>query len=295
MRLLPVVAAFTVALSFVEGAMAQGGGGGGRGRGRPEEITNRVGAFFTDVAGPATDGDKVADLGTIDLVRTAVGAGQPTVLYLYDSGDDEEVRSQFDRAVFAGDELGIELRCFHCGRIDLAKESSLKAKYGKQAPLFVAFDAKGKPAELSMAGYKASASGLGKLLEKQGAGTVKPSMAAFAKSYGDLVRDLEQVIAKKKQAEQKQARAGGDENKRKEADKDLKEAEAEQQKLLDKEKDLLAKNRLPERSDKAVRLGGRGFGRGPEGGDGGRPTGTGRGTGRGTGAGGGGGGGGGGD
>lgn len=289
MRLSSVVAAFTVALLFVDCTAAQGGGGGGggRGRGRPEEITNRVGAFFTDVAGPATEGDKVADLGTIDLVRAAVGASQPTVLYLYDSGDDEEVRSQFDRAVFASDELGIELRCFHCGRIDLSKEAALKTKYGKQAPLFVVFDGKGKPAELSMAGYKASASGLGKLLEKQAGNSVKPSLAAFAKNYGDLVRDLEQALAKKKLAEQKQARAGGDQQKRADAEKDVKAAEAEQQKLLDKEKDLLAKNRLPERSDKAVRLGGRGFGRPGEGeGDGGRGTGTGRGTGRGTGAGG---------
>ncbi len=51
---------------------AQGGRGG---RGRAEEITDRVGVFFTDIAGPATDGDKVADLATCEMVRAATGNG----------------------------------------------------------------------------------------------------------------------------------------------------------------------------------------------------------------------------
>ncbi|MBM4062190.1 MAG: hypothetical protein FJ265_14005 [Planctomycetes bacterium] len=271
MRIVPVVAALLAAMLFADVTLAQGGGG--RGRGRPEEITNRVGVFFTTIAGPATDGDKVADLATVELARNAASAGQPVVLYLVDSGDDEDVRNQFERQLFGHDEVGIELLCFHCGRIDLAKETALQARYGKQAPLFVVFDGKGRPSELSMAGYKPAGSAFGKLLEKQAAGSVKPSLAAFAKNYGDLVRDLEQLLAKKKMAQQKQARAGGDAGKRAEADKDLAAVEAEEKKLLAKEKDLLGKVRLPERGDKAERLGAPSWGRGRDGGrnDPGRP------------------------
>ena len=262
MRFAPFVPGLALALLFGAELTAQGGG---RGRGRPEEITNRTGAFFTTVAGPATDGDKIADLATIELIRLACGAGQLSLLYLYDSGDDADVRDQFERTLFAADELGIELRCFHTGRIDLAKEAALKAKFGKLQPLFVAFDIEGKPTELSMAGYKPSASALGKLLEKQASGVIKPPLATFAKTYGDLVRDLEQLLAKKKMASEKLAKAGPDKGKRAEAEKDLKSVEAEEQKVLEREKELLAKMKLPERSDKAVRLGGWGFGGGPGG------------------------------
>lgn len=262
--------------------LAQGPGGGGRNR-RPEEITNRTGVFLADVPGPAVDGDKVADLNTVELVRNAVAAGQPSLLYLIDLGDDQEVRDQFEQVLFASDELGIEIRCFHAGRIDLGKVPALKAKYAKQAPLFVAFDDKAKASELSMTGYKPQPSALVKLLEKQAGSTVKPSLASFAKSYGDLVRDLEQVLQKKRNVQQKQARAGNDAAKKLDAERELKAVEAEEHKLLDREKDLLGKVHLPERPAGAQRLGapnwgGRGGGNGPgngpgNGGGSGRPGG----------------------
>lgn len=243
-----------------------GGGGGGGGRGgrfrRAEEITNRVGAFFGDIAGPATDGDKVADLATTELVRNATSQNQLTVLYLVDLTDDEDVRGQFERQVFAGDEIGIELHCFHCGRIDLAKEKQLKERYAKKAPLFVVYDQKGKETEVPMAGYKASATSLQKALEKAANGTIKPSLAAFAKQYGGIVRDLEQVLNQKKTASEKAAKAGDDKQKRAEAEKDIADAEAEQKKLLDQENELLGKMRLPERAANAQRLGGFNWGGG---------------------------------
>ncbi|MBL8728840.1 MAG: hypothetical protein JNM25_10445 [Planctomycetes bacterium] len=232
----------------------------GRGRQRPDEITNRTGAFFADTQGPATEGDKVADLATCELVRAAASAGQLTVLYLYDSGDDADVRSQFERTLFANDELGIELRCCHCGRIDLRKDKALAAKFGKQAPLFVVFDQHGKDTDVVMNGYKASASSLQKALEKAAQGAIKPSLAAWAKDYGGFVRDLEQALAKQKLATERQAKAGADKAKRIEADKDVKAADEDVQRVLGKEAALLAKVRLPERPANAERLGG---GRGP--------------------------------
>lgn len=270
MRSLSVVAVPALLSFFAADVAAQGG----RGRGRAEEITNRVGAFFADTAGPATDGDKVADLSTCDLVRAAAGNGQPTVLYLVDGSDDQDVREQFERTVFGSDELGIELRCFHCGRIDLAKVDALKARYQKQAPLFAVFDKDGKLVEtVAMNGYKASTTSLGKALEKAAQGAVKPSIAAFAKDYGSLVRDLEQALAKRKLAQEQRAKAGADKGKKAEADKDLEVASAAVDKLLEKEKALLEKHRLPERPTNAVRLGGRAFGPGGGGGGGGRPGG----------------------
>lgn len=258
-----------VALAAITLLLASAAPAQGRGRQRPDEILHRTGAFFADTTGPATDGDKVADLATCELVRTATSANQLCVLYLYDSGDDADVRSQFERTLFASDELGIELRCCHCGRIDLQQDKALAAKFGKQAPLFVVFDEHGKPNELSMAGYKASASSLQKALEKAAQGTIKPSLAAWAKDYGGFVRDLEQALAKQKLATERQAKAGADKGKRLAADKDVKAAEEDVQKVIAREGALLAKVRLPERPASAERLGGgRGPGPGPGSGDG---------------------------
>jgi len=257
MNLSPLAVSFGVALLLALPASAQGGGGGGRGRQRPEEILNRVGAFFTDTNGPTADGDKVADLATTEMVRAAVAAEQLCVLYLHNSADEKDTREQFERMLFAGDELGIELRCFHCGRIDLSKEPALKTKYGDQAPLFIAFDKTGKPGEIvSMNGYKVAANALSKQLEKAAQGVIKPPLATFAKEYGGLVRDLENLLGRKKISRDRYAKAGSDKAKRAEADKDLKEIEAEEAKVLEKEKEMLGKMRLPERGEKAQRLGG---------------------------------------
>lgn len=255
MNLYPL-AVLGVAALLALPASAQGGGGRG-GRQRPEEIQNRVGAFFTDISGPAVDGDKVAELATTELVRAAVGAEQLSVLYLHNSADEKDVREQFERMLFAGDELGIQLRCFNCGRIDLSKEPALKTKYGDQAPLFVAFDKKGQAGEIvSMNGYKVAANALSKQLEKAAQGTLKPALAAFAKEYGGLVRDLEQALNKKKLARERYAKAGSDKIKRAEMEKDLKLAETEEEKVLAREKEMLEKMRLPARPETAQRLGG---------------------------------------
>ncbi len=242
----------------------------GRGRGRAEEIQNRVGAFFTDVKGPLPSGDQAGDLAQTDLVRAATGRGQLAVLYLVDSSDEATVREQFERTVLGGDELGIMLRCFHCGRIDLRTEPLLAAKFQKQAPAFVVFDKTGKAADVvAMSGYKASPKSLEDALVAAARGVVKPSLTAFAKDYGGFVRDLEQALGKKQIAKERHAKAGADKAKKTEAEKDLAAAEKEEQHLLDRERELLGKLELPPRSPDARRLGGRG-GAGGNGGAGGR-------------------------
>lgn len=286
MHLLPA-AALAAAVLFADAAAAQRGG---RNR-RPEEIQERVGAFFADTSGPAVDGEKVADLDTCELVRAAAAAGQPTVLYLHDGTANEQVVGDFEKLLFRSDALGIKLRCFHCGRIDVSKEPALKARFGDDAPLFAVFDGAGKAQKpLSMKGYKADPNELEALLDKAAKGHVKPSLEAFAKGYADLVRDLEQVLAKKELASQRRTRAGDDPSKQKKADKDLQEADAERKKLLDKEQAMLEKLKLPARPAEAKQLG-RDSGWGGGGGGGGSGGGRG-GGGSGGGAGGGGGGGG---
>src|SRR5262245_12412411 len=115
-------------------------------RQRPDEILNRVGAWFSDTAGPVPGDGAAVDLASAEFVKAAVGAGHPSVLFVVNGNDDQDVRDQFERALFT-DEIGINLRAFACGRVDLAKEPTLATKYGKQAPLFVVFDREGKDSE----------------------------------------------------------------------------------------------------------------------------------------------------
>ncbi len=275
MRIVPLVLVLPFVFSLDTGLTAQG-----RGRGRAEEIQNRVGAFFTDVKAPAAAA-KVADLAAADLVRAANSKGQLAVLYLVDSADDNDVREQFERTVFGGDEIGIMLRCFHCGRIDLKSDPALATAFGKQAPLFVVFDKDGKPGEVSMSGYKPATKALETQLSKAAQGVVKPSLAAFAKDYGGFVRDLEQALGKKKNASERLAKAGADKQKRADVEKDMAAAEKDEQKLLEQEQAMLTKVGLPQRSAEAKRLGGRPNWGGGEGGrEGGRERpGAGQGTG----------------
>lgn len=234
-----------------------------RGRPRAEEIVNRVGVFFTDTEAPAVDGDKVADLATCPLAHEAAQADQLTVLYLYDGSQDEVARTRFERELFGDDELGIALRCFRCGRIDLAKTPAMLARFGKQAPLFVAIDEDGKTADpVSMAGNKADRGGLRRALDKAAAGALKPPLATFVKDYAKLVGDLEQALRDQQDAEARQGKAGADKAKRSAADHDRATATAAAQKLLDKERELLGKLRLPERPAGAQRLGGWNRGKG---------------------------------
>lgn len=253
MRFTTATAALAV-LFFATDLAAQRGGERNRWR-RPEEITNRVGVFFTDIEGPLTSGDKVAEFETLEIVRAAMAAKQPTALYLVNHEDDEKVRQQFEWQLFQPDEVGIELRAFHCGRIDLAKNPALAAEYKKKAPLFVVIDANGKTNEVAMAGYKASTTSLKKALESAASG-MKPSLPSFAKKYANLVEDLERLLQKREAAEKAQAKADSD-SKRSKAEKELAKLAKEEKKLLDVEQKLITEARLPERGNDASRVGGR--------------------------------------
>lgn len=249
-------------------AQRGGGGRGGGGRGnswqRPDEIKNRLAVTFQDAKAPATEGDKVADLDSIELVRAAASVNQPTLLYLYDGKADEKTARDFENQLFradaAGDERNAKALAFHLGRIDVQSDPALQQRFGEQTPLFVVFDTDGKEVKsLSMTGFELDERGLEAALDKAGKGAVKPSLASFAKKYVDLLHDLEKVLKEKEQATRAQAKAGADKAKQKKAEKELEQIGKEEQKLLDKEKELLEKARLPQRPEGGTQVGGQRF------------------------------------
>ena len=268
MRTCTLLVTIAVTLFASDSVIAQRGGGaagGGRNRWRrPDEVTTRTAAFFSEVQAPATDGDKVADLNTIDLVRAAAASGQVTLLYLHDGQADKTVVQQFEAALFradkSGDQLGIKMRMFHCGQIDTSKSPALQERYGKVVPVFVAFDKNGKELKpVSMSGYQAKASALEALLDQASSGAFKPALKTLAKKYADIVGDLEEALKAKSEAQQAQTKAGNDKAKGKEAEQELVAATKLEQKALEQESKLLEGLRLPARGSK--RLGGRGNGR----------------------------------
>lgn len=255
-----VFVALTISLFAVDTLEAQRGGGGRGARAnrwrRPAEITERIAVYFSETPGPATDGDKVSDLNTIDLVRAASAANQVTLLYLHDSEAPENVITTFENSLFradqSGDSLAIKLRMFHRGQIDVSKVPALKERYGDDAPLFIAFNKDGKEQKaVSMKGYKAKARDLESLLDKASSGAFKPALKSFAKKYGKLILDIEKVLRAKTDAETERAKATSKSDQKK-ADKELAALKKAEEKLVEKEKKLLEPMRLPARGDKKV-------------------------------------------
>lgn len=258
-QLFTILVLATTAATTADGLLAQRGGGrGGRdafSRWRqPEEITNRVGLFFNDVPGPAEDGDKIADLDTVEIVRAAKAANQLTVLYLVDRQDEEAEwpRGVFEFMLGRDQELGIQLRAFHCGRIDLGKAPALKAKYEKERPLFVVFDQEGKPTEVPMSGYRPAGSKLKKALEKAAAGAMKPSLTRFAKDYGKIIKDYSELLQDRKDAQTEMTKNRDDKGKVRKAEKELLKLMKAEAKILEKEGELLGKFTFPDRGTQRV-------------------------------------------
>lgn len=273
MRLTTLLATLALSSLLTTPLEAQRGGGGrgagaAAGRGgmrdawrRPDEIKSRFAVSFRDVQAPKVEDEKVAPLETIELVRAAAAANQATLLYLYDGKADEKVVGEFEDKLFrgdaAGDELNLKMRCFHLGRLDIGSDPTLKDRFASEAPLFVLFDKDGKESKrVPMVGYEADGRALEAALDKAGKGAVKPSVAAFAKKYDDLLDDLEQLLKDKQAAERDLAKAGNDKAKQKKAEKEIEELTKAEQKLLEKEKELLEKAQLPERPEGGAQAGG---------------------------------------
>jgi hypothetical protein len=248
------------ALAFViaDTAAAQRGG-----RRRSEAIQQRVGSWFVDVELPAGEPAAGQDpLAAVALVQDARQSNQLTVLYLFDPTANPEKQRMFEQTVFGNDEVGVSLRCFRCGRMDVTKWPAGKDREQaqKRAPVFVVFDEHGKQAgELAMTGYKAAINPLVQLLGKAASGHVKPTLAAFVEQYRDLVRDLEQIEQKRRAIDEAILRlTSKDDKKRADLEQELKALAAEEQKLFEAEKGLVEKAKVVPRDENGVRMGERG-------------------------------------
>jgi hypothetical protein len=242
-----------VAASVAATAAAQRGGN--------DAIANRSGSWFVTVElpKPEAEGGKIG-LEACSVVKDAVEKESLSFLYLVDPAKNPVKHGQFEQVIFGHAEIGAALRAFRCGRIDLAKDAVAKAEYGEQAPLFVAFDAKGKRVgDVSMRDYRAKATPIVRLLERAAAGHGKIPLASFVSKYRELLTDLQVHDGRKSVLDNRRARLDG--RKQAEVDKEAAELERAEQELLEREKKLLELARIPERDPKAQRLGGRGRGR----------------------------------
>lgn len=265
---------------FAADLCAQRGGGGlGPAAGRPgqasrtprrsEAVYDRVGAWFVDLrieaaaepAEAAAGGRKPDLLSSLPFVKEAKEAGQRALLYLSDPKTDADKHQAYEQATFQ-DEVGIATRWFVCARIDLTASGAkeLAARYGDQAPLFVAFDADGQPrGELSQKGYKASANKLIAYLDKAGGKSGKLTVARFVAQYGELAKELEELERERSELEVKLGKTdGADKEKRAAMQRELDALAAAEQKLVTREAELIQAAQLPPRKPAAVRLGGRG-------------------------------------
>ncbi|MFQ5505659.1 MAG: hypothetical protein ACE5F1_12815 [Planctomycetota bacterium] len=256
-------------LGFVDSAKAQGRGGG---RGPSEAILSRMGNYFVNVTLPVEqDGQSTRErLAASPHVTKARDKRQLCLLYLYDRNADPKKHDRFQQVLFANQGVGVALRLFRCGKLDLGLDDGALAAYGKKAPLFIAFDAKGKrTGEVSMRGYKTSSGPLLKLLARAARGHSKLSLPAFSKKYRSFLTQLQVLEGRQRTLTQKRARLADmpgsrGESKRAKLTKEEDRLAESEKALFAAEKKLLEQARVPARDPNAQRLGGRsgrGFGR----------------------------------
>ena len=191
------------------------------------------------------------------VVTKAVAKKELSLLYLYDATVSLKKHQQFEQALFNNDPVCIGLRCFRTGRINLAEDALAKAAFGKKAPLFVAFDAKGKRvADLSLKGYKSRPSQLSKMLGRAARGYAKLALGDFVKKYRSFLNEIQLLDSRKRALNGKHQRIeqkkGNNDNKLAEVDKELGELTDRWDEALADEQKLLAKAKVLERDSRAV-------------------------------------------
>ncbi len=253
-----LISALALAVGVANTASAQ------RGRGPSEAILSRSGSYLVDVKLPKPDAEQNGKipLGACSLVESAVEDGHLTFLYLYDPNKNVTKHAQFEQTVFGHAEIRTVLRCFQCGRVNLAKDPAALAEFGERAPMFVAFNAKGQCAgEVSMGHYKVTATPIIKLLERAARKHAKLRLPKFVKQYRKFLNDYQVYEGRKRTLEQKRRRleqkSSPQASKLADVDKQEQTLEKGKGKLLLLEKKLLRKARVPPRDPKAKRLGDR--------------------------------------
>jgi hypothetical protein len=216
---------------------------GQRGGGRSPAITERFSVYITDATVP--ENAEVEDrFAKIPVVADARAKKELVLLYLVDSSAEAPKREAFEGIMFGSEDLAVCLRCFHLVRVDIAGDAGAQAKYGRRVPVFLPYDENGKVVgDVALTGYKAAITGLMALMEKAAAGHVKPTLSAFSSDYRGLVHDLEVIEQQRKATKDRMGRLN-DDKKKAALEKDLTGLDAEEKKLLDKEKDMLERAKV---------------------------------------------------
>ncbi|MGE3172937.1 MAG: hypothetical protein AB7O97_09955 [Planctomycetota bacterium] len=230
-------------------------------------MVERVGAFFVDVeldhepqpADPRQTGRDVDLLSPLAIVGEAAAQQQTCLVYLCDRGAEPERLREFERRLFADDDLGLALRRFRCVRIDVggALAAPLRARYDV-VPVFVVCDRHGRPlVEVPMPRRRPAGRELAQALERAfGRGEPLP-LKTFVKRHGKLVRELEKVEQRRRRFDEREATlAADDDTGRAALARDRERLAADEQRILTAERELLEAARLPARPEAARRLGG---------------------------------------
>ena len=252
---------FCLALTVASPVCAQRG----RGRGPSPAIRERYGNYFVGTALPTGGEDLESRVSLLPLLQQAAKDERLSVVYLYDSKQDEKKHEQFEQALFNVPQLQVALRSFLCARIDLTQHALTREELEKKTPLFLVVNQKGKvAAEVSMSGYKANASALLSGLTRASRGYAKLNLKSFTKQYQKFLRDFTLLEGRKRGLEQRRQRLaadGGNAAKLKKLEAEEHKLASEEEDLLTAEKTLLERARIPERPNEAQLVGERRWGR----------------------------------
>ena len=262
--LIPMLA--LAVLGLAESTDAQGGRGR---RGPPEAVRIRGGAYFVDAMLPDASDDLTGAgrLAATEHVRKAAEQKHLSLLYLFDPEADEKKHERFETTLFNHPRVNVAFKLFKCARVNLTLDEAEESEYGKKAPIFVVFDAKGKcVGEVPMRGYKAASTPLFKLLTRAARGHSKLTLPVFVKKYRSFLNDLTRLEASKTALKSKRARVDdespGSRSKLVKLEKEEAQLQATEDKLLESETKLLTSAKIPPRDEKARRVGERRWGRG---------------------------------
>jgi hypothetical protein len=183
-------------------------------------------------------------------VREAAKKGQLSLLYIYDSGDDAKRIATFEETLFKNESLALALKPYRCLKLDAAKDSIAKERFGRAVPYFIAFDVKGEAAaDVSLRGYKSSTKSVLGILVKASRGHGKMPLMTFVKNYRTFLNDLDKLEDRKETLAKKKARleqAGPRaRSKLREVEKEAEAVAADEAKLLATEKRLLEAVKAP--------------------------------------------------
>lgn len=134
------------------------------------------------------------------------------------------------------------MKPFRCLKLDVAKDTVARERYGKKLPRFIAFNAKGQQvSEVALRGYKASARPVMGVLVKAAKGHGKMPLTTFVKKYRGFLNELDKLEDRKGTFVKKKARveAKGSASKLKKLAKEESRIAKDEQALLAQERDLL--------------------------------------------------------